>query len=548
MGVGAALTADADDEPTTIGRSDAALLSRARPDAPERTPKLAAGVARRIEDDIVAAGWPVGTNFGSEPGLIDRYGVSRAIFREAIRLVEHHEVAYMRRGRSGGLIVLEPKSSSVTTAVAVYLEYVGTSIDAVLRTRLIIESLAASLAAQRITEAGIARLRDIAREDASADHNLVKPHHQRLHLAIAELSGNPMVILFTEVLATLTAMYLNGPGGPFPLTSGAGGDDPPAATGCAAIERAHVQLVEAIIAGNSSLAEQRAAAHLEAIRSCLADQSAATDWSPAAAGAGTGPTGPGPSEGGTSEARPVTAGAAGETPPAPPPDLPSGKLAELVADALRADISRAGWPVDRVFGSEAELLTRYGVSRAVLREAIRLLEHHSVARMRRGPGGGLVVDRPDPSATVEATARYLEYRRATLHDLRAVRDALELGAVEIVTRRIDRRIAQRLENALLVDAATAADRVAPRGHEMHTAIAAETGNQALAVFVQVLTTLWDHHTAGACSRPTPMPVGEIGASVERSHRGIVDAITAGDSGLARFRMLRHLEALDPWWG
>ena len=83
------------------------------------------------------------------------------------------------------------------------------------------------------------------------------------------------------------------------------------------------------------------------------------------------------------------------------PSVPAGrKLAEVVADRIRDDIAADGWRVGEVFGSETDLLHRYEVSRAVLREAVRLLEHHSVAWMRRGPGGGLAVQTPDPTASI----------------------------------------------------------------------------------------------------------------------------------------------------
>ena len=37
------------------------------------------------------------------------------------------------------------------------------------------------------------------------------------------------------------------------------------------------------------------------------------------------------------------------------------KLAERVAEALKRDISAIGWPVGQVFGSEAQLMERYGI-------------------------------------------------------------------------------------------------------------------------------------------------------------------------------------------
>ena len=36
------------------------------------------------------------------------------------------------------------------------------------------------------------------------------------------------------------------------------------------------------------------------------------------------------------------------------------KLAERVAESLQRDIAAIGWPVGRVFGSEAQLMERYG--------------------------------------------------------------------------------------------------------------------------------------------------------------------------------------------
>ena len=84
--------------------STALVVPTARTMAPPTDPesKLAAGVARRILTDVVDRGWPVGEVLGSQAELIERYGVSRAVFREAVRLVENQGVAFMRRGPGAG--------------------------------------------------------------------------------------------------------------------------------------------------------------------------------------------------------------------------------------------------------------------------------------------------------------------------------------------------------------------------------------------------------------------------------------------------------------
>ena len=69
------------------------------------------------------------------------------------------------------------------------------------------------------------------------------------------------------------------------------------------------------------------------------------------------------------------------SPRPPSPD----KLAAIVAARIQRDVIGLGWPVGHVLGVESELLTRYNVSRAVFREAIRLLEHMGVAATEGPP-------------------------------------------------------------------------------------------------------------------------------------------------------------------
>ncbi|WP_242418743.1 FadR/GntR family transcriptional regulator, partial [Frankia sp. CpI1-P] len=168
------------------------------------------------------------------------------------------------------------------------------------------------------------------------------------------------------------------------------------------------------------------------------------------------------------------------------------------------------------------------------------------------PGGGLVVTEPDPAATVEATALYLEYSQASVDDLRIVRDALELSCVDILIERRGPELTARLSALLDADAGETPGPV-DAGHHLHMELARLTGNEALASFVRVLTAIWRRHVDS--SRPTPAVGGGEPAAdgcgqpvceARTAHRAIIDAIIAGDRGLARHRMRRHLEALSDW--
>src|SRR5580693_10015619 len=173
---------------------------------PGTADKRASKIARHIEAEIVRRGWPVGESLGSEHALQEHFSVSRSVLREAVRLVEHHQVARMRRGPNGGLLICEPDAGPATRAVVIYLEYLGTTLGDLLNARLVLEPLAASLAAERIDEAGIDRLRAVLRAEQHWQPG-VAALRDEFHIALAEQSKSPVLQLFIDILMRLTARY-----------------------------------------------------------------------------------------------------------------------------------------------------------------------------------------------------------------------------------------------------------------------------------------------------------------------------------------------------
>src|ERR1700733_5699131 len=75
-------------------------------------------VAAEIEAEIDRSNAPVGTLIGSELELCAKFQISRGVFREAARLLEHYKVAETREGRGGGLVVAEPDVATVARGAA----------------------------------------------------------------------------------------------------------------------------------------------------------------------------------------------------------------------------------------------------------------------------------------------------------------------------------------------------------------------------------------------------------------------------------------------
>lgn len=215
--------------------------------------------------------------------------------------------------------------------------------------------------------------------------------------------------------------------------------------------------------------------------------------------------------------------------------LPNRAIA--LARRIRREVVERGWPVGTVLGSEDELARRYGVGRPVLRQAARLLEHQSVAMMRRGPGGGLVVMAPDGDSVTEAIALYLQYRDVSPHFVFDARTALELACVQTATEQLDEAGIARLRAMLDGEASAGASDAVLQAQDFHTAIAELTGNAAMQLFVRSLGRLTHERT---------QPAGDVHRQAEDirlAHRRIAEAMIAGDAGLARHRMLRHLQGI-----
>ncbi|MFF0818206.1 FadR/GntR family transcriptional regulator [Rhodococcus sp. NPDC003318] len=459
------------------------------------TEKLAVQVARRIEREIIERRWPVGEVLGSETALREQFGVSRSTLREAIRVLEHSRVVHMRQGPGGGLVVGTPDPTPAIRGLVIYLEYAGATVEQVANARFVIERMAMEAVSDSLTESGLRELRSIADGEGG-----VLP--EDFHLALGRLSGNPVLELYTNILVSLTKTY----------TERVRGIANTEEEGSAAA-RQHLAIAEAIIAGVGGRAENELRDHLDRSATWLSRFVHPVPGESTAVG----PMEPGPDEWPRER-----------------------KLAGPVAGRIRDDIFREGRSVGEVLGSESYFVSRYGVSRSVFRESVRILEHYSVARMRPGPGGGLVVLEPDPTSSIRTAALCLDFRGVTLEHLRSVRDEIELSCLTAAMR-----FGALDEAELRTDRHREESESSRYSTHLRDRVATLSGDPVLTMFRSILAVLWDEYGSGA--RPVdPSHETEPARADHAELDAIVEAMVDGDEGLARFRMRRHLRS-NPGW-
>lgn len=421
-----------------------------------RRTKLAGMVAERLIDDIVRSGIPAGTLYASEAELMEAYGVSRAVLREAVRLVEHQRVARMRRGPGGGLIVDEPDLDAVASALILYFARVDIRLDEVFEARLVLEDLVVKLAAHRIDETDIGALRaHVAAEEEGGPVD-----HRRLHTLLADATRNAPLGLFVEALNRMANFYVLDRA---QLTQ----------TALSQSAHAHTRIAEAVIAHRVDLARQRMSTHVRAeadyIRSRLPQDQRLQHRAALDATLGD-------------------------------------KRAELIAADIFAAVMAADMHPGDLVGTETGLMARYTASRAVFREAVRILEHHHVALMKRGPHGGLVVATPNTQSVASVTTVYLARRGVRPEDLIEIQEALSTAIIE------------RTDPAQLAKLAQEWIDTGRGDVDLHRCLGSMSSNHALGLLAEVVQRM-----AG------PAPASDGG-------RAALEALAAADLPLTLHRM------------
>lgn len=228
------------------------------------------------------------------------------------------------------------------------------------------------------------------------------------------------------------------------------------------------------------------------------------------------------------------------------PALARVRSFEQVADQLRELIVSGRLAPGERLPTEVLLSAEVGVSRATVREGLRLLAAQGLIRTTRGAGGGSYVTVP----TVEHMSDYMSSNIGlmagtedlTLDELVEARLLIEVPAARLAALRRDEDDLARLRAAIPTDETTIdSAQEFQVNAEFHTTLVHACRNRLLTIAMRPLTT-----ALGVNLRRSGLGT-EFHLEIRRQHEGIAEAIGEADPEHAASLMQRHLEYLVPYY-
>lgn len=215
--------------------------------------------------------------------------------------------------------------------------------------------------------------------------------------------------------------------------------------------------------------------------------------------------------------------------------FPRASLPEEIANRLLMLIQGQELRPGDKLPAERELAQMMGVSRPVLREALRALSIMRVVDIRHGDGTYIASLEP------EQLIAHLDFVFArdsiALNKLFEARRVVEAGNTRFAAARISAQEIAKLEELLasLGGEIDDPDRFGELDMEFHNAICDAAANFLLSQFMNIINTM------GKVSRQKTGAMRSVREAAYRHHRVILDALRAHDADAAEAAMRGHLD-------
>ena len=218
-------------------------------------------------------------------------------------------------------------------------------------------------------------------------------------------------------------------------------------------------------------------------------------------------------------------------------DVP--KASDVLARELRERILSGELVEGTALPAERELVKQTQMSRATVREALRILEVQNLVRVRAGRAGGAFVQRPTTKSMASSVTLMIRGQQIKLADLMETREALEPFCAELAARkRTDDDLAVLDQaNKDIADPDADLSAFLQANLDWHVGVAVAGHNELLIGFMTALS-----QAIYAGTENASFVDDKVRGVTVRAHKSVTNAIRDKDVEAAGRRMRRHVHS------
>jgi len=218
-----------------------------------------------------------------------------------------------------------------------------------------------------------------------------------------------------------------------------------------------------------------------------------------------------------------------------------------VLDAVEADLRAGRLKLGDQLPGERALAERHGISRASVRDAIRILDVMGVVRTSTGSGpssGAVLISRPAAGIST-ALRMHVASAQLTVREIVETRVLLETWAAGAVSLHDDEARAEGLldEARDLLEQMERPETGRQEFHDLdarfHVVLASLSGNAVITAMMESLRLAIRDYVSEAITSEAAW--GDVVATLKAQHRGIFDAVAGGRGGEAAELLREHIE-------
>ncbi|MFH0786908.1 MAG: GntR family transcriptional regulator [Pseudomonadota bacterium] len=213
------------------------------------------------------------------------------------------------------------------------------------------------------------------------------------------------------------------------------------------------------------------------------------------------------------------------------------KISDQIIDQIRdAILSGKLKPRDRL-ASEKELADQFSVSKATMREAMRVLEVMGLIEMRKGVSGGIFIAEVDMRTTIHSIINFLHFQPISIKEITMLRYLIEPTVAQIAASKITAKDIQNLKK-ILDEKTSGNDNEIFKEISFHRYLARMAENTLLILIVDFVDNLLS-------SLKSKMKLSsDFYREVRKAHQHILDCLIRKDAIGAGIAMTQDLLEVD----